>query len=291
MKQPYTVLPDRSSPVEYKLPDIPILTFNSSLALSGYEALCHWHTDIEFFYIYHGTADFFVNGKVVRLNEGEGIFINSRRLHYCFSKEKNDCSYYIVLLDFSVLQQRSVVLDSYMKKKFKENTLDYIVFHPDVPWEQKVLTSIQDIYKAMNEDELNPFRVLAIGCDIYARVSEHIPDSDEDEISFRERMIFLQMTSFIMDSYPKRITLDDIAESGDVCRSKCCQIFQKQVKQSPNDYLIQYRIAKSCELLRNTVLGIGEVAQRCGFQSASYFTKVFHKHTDCSPREYRTRNS
>ena len=34
-----------------------------------------------------------VNGTIVRLGEGEGIFVNARQLHYGFSEERTECDF------------------------------------------------------------------------------------------------------------------------------------------------------------------------------------------------------
>lgn len=51
------------------------------------------------------------------------------------------------------------------------------------------------------------------------------------------------------------------------------------------------RIAKACNLLRETDLRISEIYMKCGIDSANYFSRVFKDHTGFSPTEYRTRLS
>ena len=101
------------------------------------------------------------------------------------------------------------------------------------------------------------------------------------------RSIVFHMTEFVHRHYESKITLDEIAASGAVCRSRCCALFKKYVGQAPNAYLTRYRITKSCEMLRETNRTISEVAAACGFQSASYFSYVFRKETGLTPQSYR----
>ena len=95
------------------------------------------------------------------------------------------------------------------------------------------------------------------------------------------------MTGFIHQHYGARITLDDIAASGAVCRSRCCELFRKYAEQTPNTYLLRYRITKSREMLHETNRTILEIELSCGFQSASYFSSVFHRETGLTPQDYR----
>ncbi len=47
------------------------------------------------------------------------------------------------------------------------------------------------------------------------------------------------------------------------------------------------RIAKAKELLCSTDIPVTEVGERCGFDSASYFAKIFKLHTKLTPSDYR----
>lgn len=49
----------------------------------------------------------------------------------------------------------------------------------------------------------------------------------------------------------------------------------------------ELRIAKAKELLCSTDIPVTEVGERCGFDSASYFSKIFKQHTKLTPSDYR----
>ena len=99
------------------------------------------------------------------------------------------------------------------------------------------------------------------------------------------------MVSFIYQHYAEKISLDEIAASGNVSRSKCCLIFKQYLQQSPMDFLNTYRLKTSCSLLRNTEKNITKIAFSCGFNHLSYFSKLFIKNFGCTPREYRNQKS
>ena len=54
-----------------------------------------------------------------------------------------------------------------------------------------------------------------------------------------------------------------------------------------SDYLESRRMLRACELLKVTRLPIGQIAQMCGYRSSGYFIKIFRKHHDLSPGNYR----
>jgi hypothetical protein len=54
--------------------------------------------DLEFTRVLKGHMMYFVNGEIVRVDEGEAIFINSRALHYGFSDDGEECDFYCALI-------------------------------------------------------------------------------------------------------------------------------------------------------------------------------------------------
>lgn len=58
---------------------------------------------------------------------------------------------------------------------------------------------------------------------------------------------------------------------------------------TPGDYLRNYRLRKACKLLLETDMRINEVAFHVGFNSASYFTKVFQKTYNMLPKEFMSK--
>lgn len=58
-----------------------------------------------------------------------------------------------------------------------------------------------------------------------------------------------------------------------------------------NDYITQLRLNHAKELLISTKQSVKEITSACGYYSQSHFTKLFIEHENCTPTEYRKRNS
>lgn len=272
--------------------NIPSYANRESLSDFDYEALCHWHPDLEFIYILSGSMDYFVNGTVIKMKEGEGIFVNSKRLHYGFSEKRDECIYICAIIHPSLFPLDMMAVNSHFNQKFSQNTADYIHLTPDVPWHSEVFKSIELLLEKHHAEKPDQLSIVAASCLLCSVISEHIPDAEEDNTDKKQAQIsFLNMVSYIHSNFSSRISLEDIAAAGAVCRSNCCNLFRQYLKQSPNTYLTHYRIAKSCEFLKDTNMSISEIGMQCGFQTPSYFTSVFQKITGETPRQYRTRNT
>jgi AraC-like DNA-binding protein len=287
MDSPLEVFSDLSERLHYNLPDFPLYVHKDKLFRYGYSAACHWHGDLEFIYALDGSMDYFVNGKTVHIAVHNGIFVNSKRLHYGFSTNKNDCTFLAVVINPRLLHDISEVVKLYLDKKFCSSADDFILLDSKIAWQQKVLLLLKRLYTEMYKKKRNPLRLLSDASLVCANTGSRIKESPGQSMNEQSRMVVWKMTGFIHRHYDEKITLSDIAARGGVCRSRCCEYFKKYIEQTPNTYLLKYRISKSYEMLRTTERTISEIALACGFQSASYFSSVFKTETGLTPQDYR----
>lgn len=92
---------------------------------------------------------------------------------------------------------------------------------------------------------------------------------------------------YIQQNYDKDITLNDLCYISNLNRTSLNQKFKQQLKCTCMDYLINYRLKISQELLSNTNMNLEEIAEHCGFKYSSYFTKQFTKRLGILPSVYR----
>lgn len=81
--------------------------------------------------------------------------------------------------------------------------------------------------------------------------------------------------------------VEDLAESIGLSRSMLHRKLKKLTDNSAGDLITQKRLEKAFELLKNDVATASEIAYRVGFNSPSYFNKVFKKYYKASPGDVR----
>ena len=64
----------------------------------------------------------------------------------------------------------------------------------------------------------------------------------------------------------------------------------KEFGEPPVRYLNRLRITQAQLMLLNSRDSISMIARNVGFSDSNYFTKIFRKFTNTSPREYRRNN-
>ncbi len=66
-------------------------------------------------------------------------------------------------------------------------------------------------------------------------------------------------------------------------------LFKQEMKVTLKQYLSNYRLEKAKKLLDQYGMKITEIAEKCGYTNANYFSKVFREATGMTPVEYRER--
>ncbi len=92
---------------------------------------------------------------------------------------------------------------------------------------------------------------------------------------------------YIHQNYDKKIALAGAAEILHINPSYLSMLFKQEVGLAFTDYVNNFRIVKSRDLLSRTNLSLGEIAAMTGFEDQSYFSKTFKKFTASTPMEFR----
>lgn len=94
---------------------------------------------------------------------------------------------------------------------------------------------------------------------------------------------------FIEQNYANHITVNDVAKHISIDRSYLHRLFKQYLNKSPQQFLLNLRIEKSCFLLANSSLKIGDIARSVGYKDVLLFSKIFKQIKNCTPSEYRKR--
>ena len=96
-----------------------------------------------------------------------------------------------------------------------------------------------------------------------------------------------QARQFISTHLAEPLTLTMIAEAAAVSPPHLVRLFRSQLHTTPMAYLWERRVAAGIELLRQTGLSVGEIAQCCGFLTSHHFSRRVRQATGLTPLEVR----
>ncbi|MFV2047644.1 response regulator [Metabacillus litoralis] len=94
--------------------------------------------------------------------------------------------------------------------------------------------------------------------------------------------------TYIHDHYKESFSLEDVAAYVELTPTYFTKMFKEQTKTTFIDYVTDYRIEKSQELLLQTNLSLKEIAYEVGYKDPNYYSRVFKKVTNLSPKQFRS---
>lgn len=93
--------------------------------------------------------------------------------------------------------------------------------------------------------------------------------------------------ALISERYMDDLKLEEAAQKANMTVPAFCRLFKKLTTRTFTQFLNEYRISKSVQLLHNGDQSISAVAFACGYNSLSYFNRQFRQITGHKPTDYR----
>jgi len=97
--------------------------------------------------------------------------------------------------------------------------------------------------------------------------------------------------AYIQENYSHDISLDDVSRAVNISPYYFSKVFKDEAGENFIEYLTRIRVEKAKELLEKPDLSIKAISSLCGYSDPNYFSRLFKKQTDMTPREYRIKYS
>ena len=247
---------------------------------NGLSLYTHYHREFEILHIISGSGTAYVDNKCYNISSNDILFITSEQLHGIV-KQTDAPGKYTATVFASEFLGFSDVIDS----KYITPILNKTLRIPTLIRNKELtacILELTDLSKCPSY-ELKAKSLIYKIWDIL--ISLAMPSTTKD-INTNLKEIRTAI-SYIKMNYSQKITLHQLANLANMSKEYFCRKFSDITGVSPIQYLTQIRIENSCILLKNTDIGIGDIAMNCGFSSFSYFSETFKKHLACTPKEYR----
>ncbi|CAM4114419.1 two-component regulator propeller domain-containing protein [Zobellia roscoffensis] len=115
------------------------------------------------------------------------------------------------------------------------------------------------------------------------------PFNADQNLSVNEKLVKKALNLIKENLNNPSFNVQKLKEMLFVSKIKCYRAFKEVLQQSPSDVIIKLRLQKAEYLLKNHTLNISEISMECGFNDPKYFSRLFKKNFECSPKEYRAK--
>lgn len=228
-------------------------------------------------YVSKGKGTFKVNNKIFNLKQGDiFIILKGMNVEYMASMDDPWEYYWIGFSGSNSIEylNRTSIIDSYAVTCKEDSKIPSIILN---------MCEISKNYNPSSSDDVVLLR------ELYSLLYTFIKEFPKEfEYKDKELHTYIQEAiNFINSNYMNSITINEVANHVNLSRSYLYKMFIKNLKVSPQKYLINLRMYKATLLLKNTKLPIGEVANKVGYSDSLLFSKTFSKYFSMSPLNYR----
>ncbi|NNE76794.1 MAG: helix-turn-helix transcriptional regulator [Pricia sp.] len=159
----------------------------------------------------------------------------------------------------------------------------------------KIADKIQDL-EAIRQDGIVRSLLLEglVHMILALEIQQHSDDLRNDKnkmgsLTGRELDAVNEISQFI-NNYPEtQLCIAQLSRKSGLSPNKLQEGFKLMHGTTVTDYIREVRIQKAEQLIKTTDLNISEVVYSIGFTSRSYFSKIFKKKYNCSPKQYKDR--
>ena len=108
----------------------------------------------------------------------------------------------------------------------------------------------------------------------------------DNQISDKDQKRISAIFAHIDNNYQRKIELQEVADLSHMTKEAFCRYFKKRTMYTFTEFLNRYRISQS---KRDLMSGksVSDACYSSGFESLSYFNRVFNRITKENPREFR----
>lgn len=147
---------------------------------------------------------------------------------------------------------------------------------------------LQQLVQFSNHPKRGISRKLSlVGYEFLLTVSEHIEFLNVSDL-YDGHEIVRKVLLYIEEHYTEDIGIDAIADHIGLSKGYVQTLFKKEMGRTIGQYICEMRIIKARVLMmQEQDLKAFEVAKRCGFESPSYFGKVFKSVMGMTPDQYK----
>jgi AraC-type DNA-binding domain-containing proteins len=260
-------------------------SFDLSLCYCGIEECDPNHyygpterTEYLIHYIIEGKGTFQVNGQTYALGKNQLFLIYPGVTTYYVADQSEPWKY--IWIAFNGAKAKTYLEWAHLG----ENNLTATCNKPDL-----LYSYVQEIINARELTHANDLKREGYLYLFLSALIQSLHESDdEDEVHDYSYDVYVNHAlEFIEHNYDKCIKVNDIAKYIGINRSYLTNIFKKALDISVQDYLVNYRLEKGAELLKNTSLSIGSISSAVGYTDSLTFSKMFKRYKNMSPSEYR----
>ncbi len=246
----------------------------------------HDHSLLEVCIFLSGRMLHFSGGHTYKLSRGDIFFARPGELHYALAAEDSLYERYAFWIPedfFSFFSSGdNEVLSVFRNERHGEAR----VFRLREGSEDELLSRLENLRESLSGGE--NIVIFARLCEVISFINKSADESDSayERGAGEITSVIHNVIRYVREHYQTVTGVDEVADKFYINRDYLTRIFSKYTGMTVHDYIRVIRINRARAMLSDGK-GVTETAYACGFNSTSYFIRVFAKSTGVTPAKYR----
>lgn len=254
----------------------------------------HFHNEYEIYYLLKGERYYFIDKQIYHVKKGSLVFIDRNQIHRTVGAASDYHDRILLLVpreDIAPLlrlcdqgDMGSFFVKNYGIVELNEEGQSYV---------ESLLFSIMDEVKEKRTNYEFLVKTKVVELMVYAlrcKSGENLSPIAQPMQTEKHKKIN-EVAEYIHENYGSSISLSNIADNFYMSKCYLSRIFKEITGFTVNEYINITRIKQAQQLLLHSDYNISQVSEAIGYDSITYFEKVFKKYLECSPLRYRKKYS
>lgn len=232
------------------------------------------------YYIHEGKGILQVNNVKYDLHEGQGFLVSPNTVTYFVADNAEPWKYSWV--GFS----GNIATEYLYRANLSVNSPTYTDKNDDGFLEECFENMIEFAKFGLGHNRY--CKMMAVLYNIIAYLRD-IADKEavKEKLIDSEFYYVRKALEYIKMNFSKEISISEISRYVNIDRKYLHHVFKNNLNMSPQKYVINYRMKKACELMKNSMLSISGIARSVGYKDQFQFSKMFKKTIGISPSQYK----
>lgn len=258
-----------------------------ALTVPSFEFKWHYHPEYELTLITRGEGRRLVGDSYNNYTTGDLVLLGRELPHTWTSEAVKDKSVSAVVVQFPAdFIERFTGLDEFKRIGAMLASADRGLFFPE---SNAVNTRLEKLPDLSGFEKVTT--LLAILHDLAGLQYEKLSSEYFQVVKGQQTENRInQVCQHIQKHSDEPLNLEQVAGLIHLSRSAFSKFFKRATGKTFSDYVNDIRVGKACYLLTDTDKPVNEIAHETGFESLTYFNRVFLKKKGITPRQFRGRS-
>lgn len=242
----------------------------------------HFHSYYEIYFLAAGKRRYFVGHSIYDVSPGNLVLIPKMQLHRTIAL--GDAGYDRHLIYFNDTSHQSFI------DQLGSSVFEKLMSRGCLQFSPNMVYQIQRNFAQLAEEFASPSpsseaMISHLLYDILLTALRHgtVKSTYQGESADHIQ----EAARYISEHYPFELTLSHVAQLACMEETYFSKRFKALTGFGFQEYLTLTRLRAAEQLLLETRLSMGEIAERCGFSTSNYFGDVFRRYRGVAPSTYR----